>query len=225
MYILVPHPVAFDMYELSMRDHRSSQMSYCQRLHVYKLACCLSGWGGFVRLALLRCGCRAHDEGIGGSVYRNGLCAWRRSLKAVQGSRLLVRPCVCACVKMPRTAGASQRAGCSGPCRRFRGYACRNLNYVDAIVQHPDMVHRFFEFLNIESPNNNIHNIRVCRILVATGAVPSRTLSELQIPAKVCPEFLFIFSFHTCRPERGTCVWSRLFVRTVIHHPTAAQMS
>lgn len=51
-------------------------------------------------------------------------------------------------------------------------------------MQHPDMVHRFFEFLNIESPNNNIHNIRVCRILVATGGVSSRTLSDLQIPSK-----------------------------------------
>jgi len=59
---------------------------------------------------------------------------------------------------------------------------------VEAIVNHPEMVHRFFEFLNIESPNNNIHNIRVCRILVATSAVTSRTLSDLQIPAKACSD-------------------------------------
>lgn len=61
-------------------------------------------------------------------------------------------------------------------------------------MQHPDMVHRFFEFLNIESPNNNIHNIRVCRILVATGGVSSRTLSDLQIPSKARPHPLALCS-------------------------------
>ena len=55
---------------------------------------------------------------------------------------------------------------------------------MEAVSKH-DMVHRFFEFLSIDSPNNNIHNIRVCRILVATSVVTSQTLRDLHIPEKV----------------------------------------
>eukprot|EP00892_Ulva_mutabilis_P008231 jgi/Ulvmu1/5780/UM025_0034.1 len=72
----------------------------------------------------------------------------------------------------------------------------RETRYVEAVIKHPDMVHRFFEFLNIDSPNNNIHNIRVCRTLVATSAVTSRTLNELQIPAKVARVLTYAYENH-----------------------------
>ena len=55
---------------------------------------------------------------------------------------------------------------------------------MEVIAQH-EMINCFFEFLSIDSPNNNIHNIRVCRILIATGVVPSDTLQHLHIASKV----------------------------------------
>ena len=66
-------------------------------------------------------------------------------------------------------------------------HVCRNEAYVGEVAR-ADLTLRFFEFLDIQCPNNNIHNIRVCRALTAAGAVSTRHLSELNVPGKVCTQ-------------------------------------
>lgn len=61
------------------------------------------------------------------------------------------------------------------------------------------IVHRFLSFLSIDSPNNNIHNIRVCCILVSNSVVLLKTLHELWIPSKVT---IFPFGGRQFRSER-----------------------
>jgi serine/threonine-protein kinase ULK4 len=48
------------------------------------------------------------------------------------------------------------------------------------------LVLRFFEFLDIQCPNNNIHNIRVCRVLAASGAISTEHLHSMDVAKKVC---------------------------------------
>lgn len=76
---------------------------------------------------------------------------------------------------------------------------CRNPVYIgmmkDAIMQ------RFLSFLSIDSPNNNVHNIRVCSILVSNSVVLSKTLQELEIPSKVT-FFTHSVHFQSCKPVR-----------------------
>ena len=61
---------------------------------------------------------------------------------------------------------------------------CRNERYVKAVAER-GLVMRFFDFLDIAHANNNIHNIRVCRVLVAAGAVSTQNLASLDVAGKV----------------------------------------
>lgn len=53
-------------------------------------------------------------------------------------------------------------------------------------VEEAGLNNRFFEFLSIESPNNNIHNIRVCRMIVWRGEITAQQLKALDACDKVC---------------------------------------
>ena len=47
------------------------------------------------------------------------------------------------------------------------------------------LVCRFFDFLGLDEANNNVHNIRLCRQIVAAGAAPASVIAELQAIDKV----------------------------------------
>ena len=44
---------------------------------------------------------------------------------------------------------------------------------------------QFFDFLSLEHANNNVHNIRLCRQIVAAGAMPISVLVDMQVGDKV----------------------------------------
>ena len=46
---------------------------------------------------------------------------------------------------------------------------------------------RFVDFLAVTHENNNVHNLRVVRALVAAGAVPPAQLTATEAPQKVTP--------------------------------------
>ena len=54
-----------------------------------------------------------------------------------------------------------------------------------AAVKQAGIELKFFEFLRVDCPNNNVHNIRVCRSLVASGAVSTADLSAYEAASKV----------------------------------------
>lgn len=53
------------------------------------------------------------------------------------------------------------------------------------MVSRLGLVSRFFDFLGLDEANNNVHNIRLCRQIVAAGAAPASLISELQAVDKV----------------------------------------
>ncbi len=57
--------------------------------------------------------------------------------------------------------------------------------YVSAVEQL-GLAPSFFSFLSLEHPNNNVHNIRLCRQLVLSGSLAAHTLLELGAADKVC---------------------------------------
>ncbi|KAG2493011.1 hypothetical protein HYH03_008674 [Edaphochlamys debaryana] len=59
-----------------------------------------------------------------------------------------------------------------------------NLAYV-ADVEAMGLAAQFFEFLSLEHSNNNVHNIRLCRQIIAAGSLPVAQLAELQVAEKV----------------------------------------
>ncbi|GFR42705.1 hypothetical protein Agub_g3628 [Astrephomene gubernaculifera] len=59
-----------------------------------------------------------------------------------------------------------------------------NLFYV-ADVEAMGLAAQFFEFLSLEHSNNNVHNIRLCRQIIAAGSMPVAKLVELQVAEKV----------------------------------------
>lgn len=52
-------------------------------------------------------------------------------------------------------------------------------------LQRLGLVPRFFEFLSLEHSNNNVHNIRLCRLVIANADLTSQDLSDMRIAEKV----------------------------------------
>lgn len=44
---------------------------------------------------------------------------------------------------------------------------------------------RLFSFLSLEHPNNNVHNMRLCRQLVAAGVVGGQEMGAMQVVEQV----------------------------------------
>jgi serine/threonine-protein kinase ULK4 len=44
---------------------------------------------------------------------------------------------------------------------------------------------QFFDFLSLEHANNNVHNIRLCRQVIANGRLPVASLLDMQVAEKV----------------------------------------
>ena len=44
---------------------------------------------------------------------------------------------------------------------------------------------RFYSFLSLEHPNNNVHNLRLCRLLASRGSQPAARLLQDGVTAKV----------------------------------------
>jgi serine/threonine-protein kinase ULK4 len=59
-----------------------------------------------------------------------------------------------------------------------------NSSYV-SVVESLQLSHCFFEFLTLEHPNNNVHNIRLCRQLMISGSLSHEQLLELGAADKV----------------------------------------
>ncbi|KAF5840559.1 hypothetical protein DUNSADRAFT_16357 [Dunaliella salina] len=59
-----------------------------------------------------------------------------------------------------------------------------NPGYVQA-MEAMGLATQFFEFLSLEHANNNVHNIRLCRQIVAAGSMPVSVLVDLQVGDKV----------------------------------------
>lgn len=56
--------------------------------------------------------------------------------------------------------------------------------YVRA-VEEMGLASQFFEFLSLEHSNNNVHNIRLCRQIIAAGSMPVHVLVGMQVAEKV----------------------------------------
>ncbi len=52
-------------------------------------------------------------------------------------------------------------------------------------VEAMGLATQFFDFLSLEHANNNVHNIRLCRQVVAAGTMPAKQLLELQLSERV----------------------------------------
>ncbi|GFH14092.1 predicted protein [Haematococcus lacustris] len=59
-----------------------------------------------------------------------------------------------------------------------------NPGYVRA-VEALGLAPQFFDFLSLEHSNNNVHNIRLCRQIMAAGAMPIQDLVSMQVADKV----------------------------------------
>lgn len=46
---------------------------------------------------------------------------------------------------------------------------------------------RFFEFLSLQHSNNNVHNIRLCRLVIANADLSSQELADMRVAEKVKP--------------------------------------
>ena len=44
---------------------------------------------------------------------------------------------------------------------------------------------RFFEFLSLQHSNNNVHNIRLCRLVIANADLSSQELADMRVAEKV----------------------------------------
>uniref|UniRef100_A0A7S0S6G9 Protein kinase domain-containing protein n=1 Tax=Chlamydomonas leiostraca TaxID=1034604 RepID=A0A7S0S6G9_9CHLO len=52
-------------------------------------------------------------------------------------------------------------------------------------VEAMGLASQFFEFLSLEHSNNNVHNIRLCRQIIAAGTMPVPHLVQMQVAEKV----------------------------------------
>ncbi|KAL0019961.1 hypothetical protein WJX79_009290 [Trebouxia sp. C0005] len=52
-------------------------------------------------------------------------------------------------------------------------------------LQRLGLVPRFFEFLSLEHSNNNVHNIRLCRLIISNADLTSVELADMQVAEKV----------------------------------------
>lgn len=59
-----------------------------------------------------------------------------------------------------------------------------NVSYVRD-VEAMGLANQFFEFLSLEHSNNNVHNIRLCRQVVAAGSMPVQDLLNQRVAEKV----------------------------------------
>lgn len=101
-----------------------------------------------------------------------------------------------------------------------------NPGYVKAMEQM-GLASQFFEFLSLEHANNNVHNIRLCRQIVAAGSMPVTDLADMELGEKVrvCDCLLCVCVCAcacVCRygrhKTRGKACWIVTFSHFVPHH-------
>lgn len=59
-----------------------------------------------------------------------------------------------------------------------------NASYV-CVVDELGLSQSFFDFLTLDHPNNNVHNIRLCKQLVLSGCISTQQLLQLRATDKV----------------------------------------
>lgn len=70
---------------------------------------------------------------------------------------------------------------------------------------------RFFEFLSLEHSNNNVHNIRLCRLVIVNADLTSLELAAMQVADKVCM-------------PKGLSPCYKQLCSTFLHKPTSMHM-
>lgn len=107
------------------------------------------------------------------------------------GSLLEVNPCTttcCMCAQpSPGTVSlspTSNRPCTDCPLQLLGGLLEVNPGYVRSVEQL-GLASQFFEFLSLEHSNNNVHNIRLCRQIIAGGGMPIASLVQMGVAEKV----------------------------------------
>ena len=71
-------------------------------------------------------------------------------------------------------------------------------------------LHRFFEWLSIDHPHNNVHNIRLCRLITQSGALSARELADLRVVDRVSAAILYRHCSQHCSIAFRAWAWYRL---------------
>ena len=82
-----------------------------------------------------------------------------------------------------------------------------NPNYVQHVEQL-GLAPSFFDFLSLEHPNNNVHNIRLCRQLVSAGSMSGKDLHRRAVADKVgTPRSQILMLYMTLTKWPVTFTW------------------
>ena len=71
--------------------------------------------------------------------------------------------------------------GAAGVPRSINSHARRSADFFPG----PPLSYSFFGWLSIDHPHNNVHNIRICRLLVEAGALSAAEVAELSALQRV----------------------------------------
>lgn len=80
-------------------------------------------------------------------------------------------------------------AACPPPPQLLGGLLEVNLAFVRD-VEVLGLAPLFFDFLSLEHSNNNVHNIRLCRQLIAAGSLTVEQIMEMQVRLVTCQDCL-----------------------------------
>lgn len=73
------------------------------------------------------------------------------------------------------------------------------------------LVPRFFEFLSLEHSNNNVHNIRLCRLIISNADLTSVELADMQVADKVGTRscYFSVRATSSAIIANSGCTWSQ----------------
>lgn len=146
-------------------------------------------------------------------------------------STLHLRPCVMSCNKtstrhawrvsftlITQRRTHMQAAACPAAAvlvQLLGGILDVNASYV-CVVDDLGLSQSFFDFLTLDHPNNNVHNIRLCRQLVLSGCISTQQLLQLRATDKVSVDGACGGGRHACwgglagayRQQNPPTLWS-----------------
>lgn len=92
--------------------------------------------------------------------------------------------CVLYAHHTPQNVHAGCLAAAAALVQLLGGILDVNASYV-CVVDELGLSQSFFDFLTLDHPNNNVHNIRLCRQLVLSGCISTQQLLQLRATDKV----------------------------------------
>lgn len=81
---------------------------------------------------------------------------------------------------------------------QLRQLQCPCLNFSEDLllaVRRQGLLPQFFGFLSLDSPHNNVHNLRVCQLLLESRALEPADLQQHGIVQKVCNSAVHVSVF------------------------------